>query len=297
MASPLRARHRRVHQGSTLARHLRLGEEETRWPLALTCAPEALVVDGAAARLEQVVYNLLRNAVTYSPDGGPIRIGVARQDTAVTVAVADTGIGIPADAQGHLFESYYRASKVGPISGFGVGLHMVRAIVERHGGHIAVASVDGQGSTFTVSLPLAEPPTEAHTGLRPAPTGQGAAVAPPVSAAVTGVVHGATAAQRDGAARRRAARQASGTRTTCHATPTRSSARMMIADRSTCHRYRPPTELWLIRCTSWRGRKSSVSVTGNVSTVVSRTYAPGRAGSHARRRRATPANEVGSFGS
>ena len=104
------------------------------------------MVDGDAARLEQVVYNLLRNAVTYSPNGGPIRSGVARQDTAVTVAVADTRIGIPADAQGHLFESYYRASKVGAISGFGVGLHMVRAIVERHGGHIAVASVEGRAA-------------------------------------------------------------------------------------------------------------------------------------------------------
>jgi len=136
---------------------LSLGDEGTRWPLELTRAPEVLWVAGDAARLEQVVYNLLNNAVKYSPDGGPIRVGVARQDTAVTVAVTDTGIGIPQDAQAHLFETYYRASNVGPISGFGVGLHVVRAIVERHGGRITVESVEGQGSTFRIVLPLQPP--------------------------------------------------------------------------------------------------------------------------------------------
>ena len=137
---------------------LSLADDAARRRIEVTGAPEGLLIDGDAARLEQVVRNLLSNAVKYSPGGGVVRISVARQGTEAAVTVTDGGIGIPAAAQGQLFDSFYRASNVGPISGFGVGLHVVRAIVERHGGRIAVASVEGAGSTFTVSLPLVNAP-------------------------------------------------------------------------------------------------------------------------------------------
>ena len=132
--------------------------DETAHRLTVTRAAEGLRVDGDAARLEQVVRNLLSNAVKYSPGGGVVQISVVRQGTAAALTVTDAGIGIPAAAQGQLFDSFYRASNVGPISGFGVGLHVVRAIVERHGGRIAVASVEGAGSTFTIRLPLVNAP-------------------------------------------------------------------------------------------------------------------------------------------
>ena len=105
-----------------------------------------------------MIGNLLSNAVKYSPGGGVVHISVARQGTAAVLTVTDAGIGIPAAAQGQLFDTFYRAPNVGSISGFGIGLHVVQAIVERHGGRIEVASVEGQGSTFTVSLPLVDAP-------------------------------------------------------------------------------------------------------------------------------------------
>ena len=100
----------------------RLGlTDETQRRIAVTRPPEPLLVDGDAARLEQVIRNLLSNAVKYSPDGGPIHISVARQGTEAALTVTDTGIGIPAEAQAQLFESFYRARNVGSISGLGSG--------------------------------------------------------------------------------------------------------------------------------------------------------------------------------
>ena len=131
--------------------------DETAHRLTVTRAAEGLRVDGDAARLEQVVRNLLSNAVKYSPGGGSVQIDVTRQGREVALSVTDAGIGIPQDEVARLFKSFYRARNVGTISGFGVGLHVVHAIVERHGGRLTVESVEGQGSTFRVLLPLVEP--------------------------------------------------------------------------------------------------------------------------------------------
>ena len=110
-----------------------------------------------AHRLEEVLHNLLSNAVKYSPQGGTVRVRVARQDGEAVLEVADEGIGIPAEAQARLFEPFYRASNIGPtISGFGIGLYIVGEIVKRHDGQIEVISTEGLGSTFRVALPLHE---------------------------------------------------------------------------------------------------------------------------------------------
>ena len=111
---------------------------------------------GDPLRLEQVVYNLLNNAVKYSPSGGVIEIRLGDNDEHATLAVADSGIGIPANALQHLFTPFYRAENVygGGINGMGIGLHVVREIVTLHGGSISVESEEGHGSTFTVALPL-----------------------------------------------------------------------------------------------------------------------------------------------
>jgi signal transduction histidine kinase len=121
----------------------------------LTTPDDPVLVDGDAERLEQVLHNLLSNAIKYSPDGGQVQVQVARTATEAMVDITDQGIGIPADAQARLFEPFYRAPNVGgQASGFGLGLHIVREIVERHGGRIEVASTEGVGSTFTIYLPL-----------------------------------------------------------------------------------------------------------------------------------------------
>jgi PAS domain S-box-containing protein len=110
---------------------------------------------GDALRLEQVVRNLLQNAIKYSPRGGPIEVRVWQDETQAMLSVSDRGVGIPADAQPHLFDQFYRASNIDPrqIAGLGIGLYVVHEIVQRHGGTIEVHSVEGEGSTFTIRLP------------------------------------------------------------------------------------------------------------------------------------------------
>jgi PAS domain S-box-containing protein len=116
----------------------------------------ALLIEGDALRLEQVFQNLIGNAVKYSPEGGEVRVRVAARDGLAVLEVADQGIGIPDDALPRLFQRFFRAKNADPrrISGVGIGLYVVKEIVELHGGQVAVASHEGQGSTFTVALPL-----------------------------------------------------------------------------------------------------------------------------------------------
>jgi signal transduction histidine kinase len=125
--------------------------------LELACPADPLVVHGDPLRLEQGLQNLLHNAVTYSPGGGPIAVALVRSGPQACLSVTDRGIGIPAAEQAQVFERFYRAGNVNPrqSSGFGLGLYVTRAIVEQHGGTITVESVEGQGSTFTLCLPLA----------------------------------------------------------------------------------------------------------------------------------------------
>ena len=118
---------------------------------------EPLPVLGDASLLEAVLHNLRRNAVNYSPAGGMVRVRVVQQDGGAVLEVADAGIGIPTEAQARLFEPFYRVVNVGPrTSGFGLGLPIVQEIVQRHGGHVAVTSTEGQGTTVRMVLPLRE---------------------------------------------------------------------------------------------------------------------------------------------
>jgi signal transduction histidine kinase len=117
--------------------------------------PASLEMTGDRDRLEQVLNNLLSNAIRYSPKGGPIGVELALADGFVTLAVSDRGVGIPKDKQALIFERFGRAhgSRYG---GLGLGLTISSGIVHQHGGHIEVESsgVDGEGSTFRVRLPL-----------------------------------------------------------------------------------------------------------------------------------------------
>jgi PAS domain S-box-containing protein len=114
---------------------------------------------GDHSRLQQVVWNLLTNAVKFTPRGGSIDIRVTQDDSHVTIVVADTGIGFPAAFHPHVFERF-RQAESGPTrlhGGLGLGLAIARHIVEMHGGLIQAASGgEGKGATFTVSLPLSE---------------------------------------------------------------------------------------------------------------------------------------------
>ena len=123
---------------------------------------------GGPDQLSRVFDNLLINAIKFSPDGGTVTVRIREEPGQVNVYVSDTGIGIPADKLDRLFDRFYRASESEdkPIAGTGLGLSIVKAIVEAHGGQVAVESQEGQGSTFSFSLPKDGP----EAGLVPPPT-------------------------------------------------------------------------------------------------------------------------------
>jgi signal transduction histidine kinase len=106
-------------------------------------------------RLEQVLNNLVGNAIKYSPDGGDVTISTDHRGGNVVVTVQDQGIGIPEADQEQLFERFYRGrAEGGDVKGLGLGLYVTRRIVEAHGGTVGVESVPGRGSAFSFSLPL-----------------------------------------------------------------------------------------------------------------------------------------------
>lgn len=102
--------------------------------------------------LQQVLGNLLSNALKYSPDGGTISLTVTCQNNQVIFQVRDPGIGIPVDDQPHIFQPFYRASNVDVVRGTGIGLAIIKKAVELYGGEISVESEVGVGTTFTVTL-------------------------------------------------------------------------------------------------------------------------------------------------
>ena len=127
-------------------------------------APEPVLGVWDPARLEQVLANLVANAVKYSPDGGQVRVTVRRDGETAEVAVEDEGIGINQEDQEHLFEPFARGSGADAFSGTGLGLYVTREIVEEHGGAVLLDSAPGRGSRFTVRLPGALPPETGATG-------------------------------------------------------------------------------------------------------------------------------------
>jgi signal transduction histidine kinase len=119
---------------------------------------EALTITVDPRRFERVVENLLSNAVKYSPAGGKVFLAVSHEQLGgidwVTVAVRDSGLGVPAADLSHIFEPYQRGGNVrGRIDGSGLGLANARRLIEQHGGTIALASIEGQGTTVTIRLP------------------------------------------------------------------------------------------------------------------------------------------------
>jgi signal transduction histidine kinase len=115
------------------------------------------IVQGDRDKLRQVLLNLAENAVKYTPSGGVITLGLARDGDGVRVYVQDTGIGISDEQQQLIFERFYRTDKARSreLGGSGLGLSIAQSIAQAHGGRISVDSRLGEGSTFTLWLPLA----------------------------------------------------------------------------------------------------------------------------------------------
>ena len=106
--------------------------------------------------LYQIIFNLVENGIKYNIAGGSLTIALSREEDNAVIKIADTGVGIPEDAIGHIFERFYRVDKARSrkSGGSGLGLSIVRNMVERNGGTIAVSSQSGKGSIFTVTFPV-----------------------------------------------------------------------------------------------------------------------------------------------
>jgi signal transduction histidine kinase len=126
--------------------------------LKLASPPAPVVVYGDAEELTRVVDNILSNAVKYTPAGGRVDVAVSQEGNWAEVACTDTGLGISAIDQTHLFSAFHRSSNPEALSipGTGLGLAISRRIAEMHGGEIVVESTLGEGSTFRLRLPIGD---------------------------------------------------------------------------------------------------------------------------------------------
>lgn len=140
--------------------------------IELKLPPDLPAISCNVAQIQQVIIDITMNAIEAMPDGGVLQLGIESQpdESELVIVIADSGTGIPADLIESIFEPFFTTKSEG--HGVGLGLAVAYGIVERHGGHIEVASTIGQGTTFRVHLPLEskvedEVETEATRGVRP----------------------------------------------------------------------------------------------------------------------------------
>jgi|SRR5579884_2272913 len=146
----------------------RLRPQTERAGLALRVEVEAGLppVRADRARVEQVLVNLVHNAIKFTPAGGAVVVAAAAAGTMLEVAVRDTGVGIAAEELPRLFERFYKADKARHSPGTGLGLAIAKHIVQAHGGTIRAESVPGRGAIFVFTLPLAEIPRSRRLAAR-----------------------------------------------------------------------------------------------------------------------------------
>ena len=135
-----------------VARHEQTAREK-QVTIHVALPDEEMEVRGDGRRLEQALQNLASNALRHTPAGGRITL-VAEQAPEVTrLRVTDTGVGIASEHLPHIFDRFYKADPSRSASGSGLGLSIVKAIVERHGGRVSARSAAGEGTVFEIELP------------------------------------------------------------------------------------------------------------------------------------------------
>ncbi len=129
--------------------------------VSVDVAPGTGTFEGDAGQLDRVMINLLTNAIKFTPDGGSVSVSARSEGGAVIIEVADSGIGIPAEDLPRIFERFFRSPSTQHLAvpGTGLGLSITKAIIEEHGGAIAVVSRSGEGTEVTVTLPFRSPAT------------------------------------------------------------------------------------------------------------------------------------------
>ncbi|MBC7998090.1 MAG: GHKL domain-containing protein, partial [Leptolyngbya sp.] len=130
----------------------RFAQANKKFDTNLQVVPKVM---GEADSLSRLFSNLIENALKYTEEGNSVTVNLKAKDNKIEVAIIDTGIGIPKDSIPHLFDRFYRVdrSRARVRGGSGLGLSIVKAITELHGGTLNVVSAEGRGSTFTVSIP------------------------------------------------------------------------------------------------------------------------------------------------
>lgn len=140
-------------------------QEETAGQRGITLhadfAPEVGLIDADERLIQQMLSNLIGNAVKYNRDQGSVRVTAAPDGDWVRITVEDTGRGIPYEDQPRVFERFYRAKASSKVEGTGLGLAIVKAAVDRHHGEITFVSIPDRGTTFTLRLPRNQSPAEA----------------------------------------------------------------------------------------------------------------------------------------
>ena len=137
---------------------------DTEVEMTVSVEPQDLTVLADEQRLKQILYNLLSNAIRYSPHGGKVEVHATRAGDMAQISVVDYGQGIAPEEMDNIFEAYYRIPAEGEEqdAGTGLGLPLTRRLVEMHHGELTVESELGKGSTFTFTIPIAihdpEPP-------------------------------------------------------------------------------------------------------------------------------------------
>jgi two-component system phosphate regulon sensor histidine kinase PhoR len=130
--------------------------EKQELTIAVNVADDVPIISADTNMLERAITNLVDNAIKYTPNGGKVDVKVHCQNNELHISVRDTGLGISADQQKQLFQRHVRLARQEhkKIKGTGLGLFIVKSVAQRHGGNASVNSVEGEGSTFTMSIPL-----------------------------------------------------------------------------------------------------------------------------------------------
>lgn len=139
-----------------VADRLRAQAERAQLSIILDNSPDLPRIMADESRLEQVLVNLVHNAIKFTPQNGEITISSKVEGENILVTIADTGVGIPADDLPHIFERFYKVDRARSGGGTGLGLAIAKHIVQAHGGNIWAKSDEGKGSTFAFTLPIAK---------------------------------------------------------------------------------------------------------------------------------------------
>jgi len=142
---------------SQAVERLKLQADRSGLSLSTRCSDDIPEISADAKRLEQVLVNLLHNAIKFTPEGGAIVASARAGENRVIFSVEDTGVGIPSEDLLRIFERFYKSDRSRSSTGTGLGLAIARHLVEAHGGNIWVESSEAEGSIFSFSIPLAHP--------------------------------------------------------------------------------------------------------------------------------------------